>query len=187
MALGMEVGLGPGDFVWWGPSYPKNRGHTHHHPVFGPCSLWPNGWMDEDDSWYGSRPQPRPHCIRRGPSSAQPPSFWPVSTVATVAHLSYCWALVEICEQTYSHTDTLIAIIRTPPGRELKSCHVIIHVTLMYINAWGEGCYPRLPCYDLYVFNFCTMLTLWKTPKDIGVSVDDRLTLPCQQHRYVLI
>jgi len=56
--------------VRWGPSYPENRGHTHHHPVFGLCLLWPNGWMDEDTNWYGSRPRPRPHCIRRGPSSA---------------------------------------------------------------------------------------------------------------------
>ena len=38
-------------------------------PVFGPCLLWLNGWMDEDATWYGSRPQPRPHCVRRGPSS----------------------------------------------------------------------------------------------------------------------
>jgi len=44
----------------------QNRGHTHHHPVFGPCLLWPNGWMDEDATWYESRPRPRPHCIRRG-------------------------------------------------------------------------------------------------------------------------
>ena len=70
MALGMEVGLGPGDFVRGGPSYPQNREHTHHHPVFGPCLLWPNGWMDEDATWYGSRPRPRPQrCIRWGPIS----------------------------------------------------------------------------------------------------------------------
>ena len=37
--------------------------------IFGPCLLWPNGWMDEDATCYGSRPRPRPHCIRRGPSS----------------------------------------------------------------------------------------------------------------------
>ena len=23
--------------IRWGPSYPQNSGHTHHHPVFGPC------------------------------------------------------------------------------------------------------------------------------------------------------
>jgi len=27
--------------------------------------------------------------------TAQPPSFRPMSIVATVAHLSYCWALVS--------------------------------------------------------------------------------------------
>jgi len=65
--LGMEVGFGPDDFVLG----VRNRGHTHHHPVFGPCLLWPNGWMDEEATWYGSRLRPRPHCIRRGPSSAR--------------------------------------------------------------------------------------------------------------------
>ena len=55
--LGAEVGLGLGDFVLAGD------------PVFGSCPLWPNGWMDEDDTWYGSRP--RPHCVRWGTSSPQ--------------------------------------------------------------------------------------------------------------------
>jgi len=36
-------------------------------PIFGPCLLWPNGWMDQDATWYGSRTRPRPHYIRRGP------------------------------------------------------------------------------------------------------------------------
>jgi len=66
------------------------------HPIFGQCLLWPNGWMDEYATLYGSRPRPRPHYVRRGPSSPakgaqQPrPSFRPMSIVATVAHLSYC-------------------------------------------------------------------------------------------------
>ena len=55
--------------------------------------------MDEDAIWYGSRPRRRPHCIRRVPSDPRKghsttPSFRPMSIVATVAHLSYCWALV---------------------------------------------------------------------------------------------
>jgi len=48
-------------------------------PIFGPYLLWPNGCMDQDATWYGGRPRPRPHCIRRGRSSplkgAQPPVF----------------------------------------------------------------------------------------------------------------
>jgi len=97
MPHGMEVGLGPGDFVFDGdPAPPQKKGTAPSHPIFGPCLLWSNGWMDEDATWYGSRRRPRPHCVRRGPSSpvkgAQqpPPSFRPMSIVATVAHLSYC-------------------------------------------------------------------------------------------------
>jgi len=31
--------------------------------------LWPNGWMDQDETWHGGRPRPRPHCVRWRPSS----------------------------------------------------------------------------------------------------------------------
>ena len=93
MPLGMGVGLGPGDFVFDGdPANPEKMAHPH--PIFGPCLLWPNGWMDEDATWYGSRSRPMPCCIRRGPNSPQKghssPLFWPMSIVTTVAHLSYC-------------------------------------------------------------------------------------------------
>ena len=27
--------------------------------IFGPCLLWPNGWMDQDATWYKGRPRPR--------------------------------------------------------------------------------------------------------------------------------
>ena len=40
--------------------------------------------MNQDAIWHGRRSRPRTHCF----------SFRPMSTVATVAHLSYCWALV---------------------------------------------------------------------------------------------
>jgi len=94
MALGMEVGLGPGDFVFDGdPATPRTEGTPTTTQFLA------HVWMHEDATWYGSRPRPRPYCIRRGPSSARnghsnPLSFRPVSIVATVVHLSYCWALV---------------------------------------------------------------------------------------------
>jgi len=64
----------------WGPSSPQEKEHTHPHQIFGPCLLWPNGCMDQDATWYGSRPRPRPHCNRRGQSSprkghSSPPLF----------------------------------------------------------------------------------------------------------------
>ena len=66
MPLGREIGLSPSDIVLDGDPAPPKRCTA---PVFGQCALWPNGWMDEDATWYGSRPQPRPHCVRQGPSS----------------------------------------------------------------------------------------------------------------------
>jgi len=47
MSLGMEVGVGPGDFVLNGTQLPiPKKGAEHPFPIFGPCPLWPNGWMD---------------------------------------------------------------------------------------------------------------------------------------------
>ena len=27
-------------------------------PIFGPCLLWPNGWMDQSETWQAGRPRP---------------------------------------------------------------------------------------------------------------------------------
>jgi len=67
LSLGMEVGRGPGDVVFDGdPARPLKR-RSAPAPLFGPCLLWPNGWMNQDTTWYGGRPQPSPHCVRWGP------------------------------------------------------------------------------------------------------------------------
>jgi len=64
MKLRMQVGLGP--------SHTVLDGDLAQPTIFGPCLLWPNGWMHPDATWYGGRARPRPHCARWGPSS--PPS-----------------------------------------------------------------------------------------------------------------
>jgi len=66
-------------------------------PVFCSCLLWPNGCMYQDNTWYGGRPQPRQHCVRRGLSSPakgtqQSPLFglfllWPQSPISATADL----------------------------------------------------------------------------------------------------
>ena len=95
MPLGTELNLSPGDVVLDGVAAPRPLKGAQP-PVFGPFVLWPNGWIDEDAIWYGSRSQPRPHLLDGNPAppptkgAQQPPSFWPMSIVATVAHLSYC-------------------------------------------------------------------------------------------------
>ena len=48
MPLGMDVGLGPGDFVLDGDPAPPSQKGVGAPPIFGPCLLWPNGWVDQD-------------------------------------------------------------------------------------------------------------------------------------------
>jgi len=67
MPLGMEVGLGPGDFVFDETQLPQEK-RAPPHPIFGPSLLWPNGWMDQDVTWYADKPRPRRRCIRWGRS-----------------------------------------------------------------------------------------------------------------------
>jgi len=47
MPLGTELGLGPGDFVLDGDTAPLPK-RERSPRIFGPCLLWPNGWMDQD-------------------------------------------------------------------------------------------------------------------------------------------
>jgi len=96
IALGTEVGLNLGDIVLDGvAAFPPKRGTAPQFSVHVCCG-------QTVTTWYGSRPRPRPHCVRRGSSSPakgaqQPsPSFRRMSIVAMVVHLSYCCALVCI-------------------------------------------------------------------------------------------
>ena len=55
--------------------------------------LWPNGCMDQDATWYGGRPRPRPHCVVWRPSSHHgkghsSPNFRPMSTVVKRSTIS---------------------------------------------------------------------------------------------------
>ena len=56
---------------------PKNGSPYAVEPLFclscmsvcNVCALWPNGCMDQDETWHGGRPLRQPHCVRWGPSS----------------------------------------------------------------------------------------------------------------------
>jgi len=69
--------------VRWGPwSWLPSPKRGRSPQIFGPCLLWPNGWMDQDGTWDGGRPQPRRLCVRWGPSP--PPKF------SAYVYYSYC-------------------------------------------------------------------------------------------------
>jgi len=67
MLRGREVGLGQGDIVLDGDPPPPKKGHSNPS-FFGPCLLWPHGWIDKDATWYGGRPQHRRHWVRWEPN-----------------------------------------------------------------------------------------------------------------------
>jgi len=72
MPLGMEVGLTGGDFIFdGGLSSPSAKRGKRPSPIFGPCLLWPNGWMDQDGTWHRGGPWSRPHCTK----GVEPPHF----------------------------------------------------------------------------------------------------------------
>jgi len=61
--------------------------------------LWPNGWMDQDATWYGGKPLPRPHCVRRGPNypmerGTAAPTFRPMSMLAKRSPISATYELL---------------------------------------------------------------------------------------------
>ena len=96
MKLGMDVGLGPAHTVLEeDPAPPPPKGAqppNFGRRNFGPCLLRPNCWLDQDATWYGGRPRPRPHCVRWGPvpptQKRHTPNFRPISIEAKRSPIS---------------------------------------------------------------------------------------------------
>jgi len=74
MPLDTEVGFGSDDIVLDGDAAPHpQEGDRAPFPIFGPCLLWPNSWMDQYGTWqHEGGPWSRPHCARWGPSCPPP-------------------------------------------------------------------------------------------------------------------
>ena len=95
----MEVGLGPGHIVLDGDPAPLPKKGAL--PLFfGLCLLWLNGWMDQDATWYGGRPQPRPHC-GRWVSSSPPQEI----EVKLLIWFETCNALIVMNVVLFCHID----------------------------------------------------------------------------------
>jgi len=127
MPLGMEVGLGPGDFLLHeDPVPPSQKGAEP--PNFRPCSLWPNGWMDQDDTWHGGRPQPRRLCVRWG-SSPFPKRGW--SPPSPISADFYCGQTARC--------------IKMPLGMEVDV-------------RWGPSPPPKFSAHVYYSYRYCDFL-----------------------------
>jgi len=79
MPLRTEVGLGPSHVVLDGDPAPPKEAQS---PIFGPCLLWPSGWMDQDTTWYEVGLGPGDIVLDGDPAapygkSHRSPHFWP--------------------------------------------------------------------------------------------------------------
>jgi len=62
MPLGTEVHLNPSNIVLDGDPAPLPKNGAEP-PIFGPCLLWPNGWMDQNATWHGGSPVVPGHIV----------------------------------------------------------------------------------------------------------------------------
>jgi len=75
--------------------------------------LWPNGWMHQDATSYGGRPQPRGLCVRWGPGPPPQkgggafPNFRLMFIAAKRLHGSRCH-LVRITEVGFGLSDIVL-------------------------------------------------------------------------------
>jgi len=138
--------------------------------IFGGCLLWPKGWTDQDAAWYGGRPRPRRHYVRREPSPSPQKGHGPqfsahVYCGQTVAHPSYCWALVTITTppqfgrgNAVTHVTPFCLIV----GRMSKKRECDFH------KIWGIG---RLRTREELI-EFCKVTVSAYTAHTVQYSID---------------
>jgi len=91
------------------------------------CMLWPNGWTDEDATWYGGTPRPKRHCVRWRPSSPstergkQLPTFRPMSIVSKRSPISAITAelLSDSMDASIMHC---VRVYRVPVYKITRQC-----------------------------------------------------------------
>jgi len=95
--------------------YTPRKNGTPTHPIFGPCLLWPNGWVDEDATQYGSRLRPGHFVLDGFPAIRERGTAAPLSSAhVCCGHGRPSQLLLSSCLTTsYSYTSCTAAITRT--------------------------------------------------------------------------
>ena len=109
-------------------------------PVCDVGVLWPNGWMDQNETRNAGRPRPRPHCVTWGPSSpspipkeAQPPIFgpcllWPNGRPSQLLLSSCSFLELFYCSLLYSGR-RLIKIHTVSSSTHINAVHCILSIS----------------------------------------------------------
>jgi len=138
MKLDMLVGLGPGHIVLDGDPAPPWIKGTQQPPIFGPCLLWPNGWMDQDETWLGGRPRPWPQCVRWWPSSPSRKGHRPQFSANVGCGQTTGWIKMPLGREVgFGPDHSVIDRDPTPPPRWAQppiSLHIYCDQTVAHIS-----------------------------------------------------
>ena len=101
MALGMEVGLGPGHIVLDGAPAPlPQKGVDLQFSAHFYCRKTAGmRWMHQDATWYGGRPQPRGLCVRWGPSPLPKKGANPQFSASVYCGQTAGWMKTPLCTE----------------------------------------------------------------------------------------
>jgi len=117
--------------VRWRPSlHPQKEGGTHQ--IFGPCLLWPNGWMDQDATWHEKGVIPGDSVLDGDPAPSATKSlcgnFWAAVCKTACPMLSDCCLVCPVClySVTLVYCDQTAGWIKIKLGMELGPAPAIL-------------------------------------------------------------
>ena len=136
------------------------------YPVCNVGVLWPNGWMDQDETWHGGRPLSRPHCVRWGLALPQRGAVCPI--FGSCLYIGWQWrnffisadfrhfvgqALRNVCYSDVSRrhflNNTAIAhiflnqLIQFYSNNATNFHHLTTHSTTCWPTKWRSHCDHR--------------------------------------------
>ena len=97
--------------------------------------------MDQDETWHASSGRPRPHCVRRRPSSlkkgAQPNNLRPMSVVAKRLDGSRCHLVVGT-ELGLNPGDIVLDGDPAPPSPKRGHISSRFLANVLWLNGWMD-------------------------------------------------
>ena len=120
---------------------PQKGTEPPNPPIFGPCLLWPNEWMDEAGTWHGGRHQTRRLCVRWGPSTPPLPKRGQSPPPQYSAHFycgqtAGCIKMSPSMEIGLSPEDSVIDGEPAPSPKRGRSPQFSAHVYCGQTAAW---------------------------------------------------
>jgi len=133
--------------------------------------LWPNSWMDQDATWYGSRPRARRYCVRWGSSSSrrkgaqqprplfEPCLLWPNGRPSQ--------QLQSFCSYSLCSNIKITTYCVTCASKSINEIIVSLHLIMAAL--WNRAGHYIFALWFLSIFNLLLLFFLaWSQRLEIG-------------------